>query len=264
MNEIEITNKLKRDSNLCEAVRRAQEELPLLPSGFSDKLMKRMNNLEKNKQNQKRKVRMVAILSSVAAACVILMWVFLRPQTPKQPIASAPAKEMNVQAVARTEKDEKIPHQQAIRDCDSVRRTEKLEKKIMLAEHKENKPLAYSQKVDKPNLKKRDNHPRAHRPIGEATPMIAKEDNPPITETEKFNPDTLGNDIFESRQNILIAMRLLSECEDIIRQEKQEFRNGLIEATFNAVPPSDNAILVKDENGDLNVVETGKRTIIEL
>ena len=39
MNEIEITNKLKRDSNLCEAVRRAQEELPLLPSGFSDKLM---------------------------------------------------------------------------------------------------------------------------------------------------------------------------------------------------------------------------------
>ena len=94
--------------------------------------------------------------------------------------------------------------------------------------------------------------------------MIAQEDTPPITETEKFNPDTLGNDIFESRQNILIAMRLLSECEDIIRQEKQEFRNGLIEATFNAVPPSDNAILVKDENGDLNVVETGKRTIIEL
>ena len=264
MNEIEITNKLKRDSNLCEAVRRAQEELPLLPSGFSDKLMKRMNNLEKNKQNQKRKVRMVAILSSVAAACVILMWVFLRPQTPKQPIASVPIKETSIQAVARTEKAEEVSHQQAVSDCDSVRRTEKLEKKIMLAEHKENKPLVYSQKVDKPNLKKRDNPPRAHHPIAEAAPMIAQEDTPPITETEKFNPDTLGNDIFESRQNILIAMRLLSECEDIIRQEKQEFRNGLIEATFNAVPPSDNAILVKDENGDLNVVETGKRTIIEL
>ena len=80
----------------------------------------------------------------------------------------------------------------------------------------------------------------------------------------KVYSDTIGSRIFQSPENALIAIRMLRECDDIINHETQEIRNEIIEATFNVAPPSGKAILVKDENGDLNVMETGKTRIIEL
>ena len=76
--------------------------------------------------------------------------------------------------------------------------------------------------------------------------------------------DTLGNHIFQSPENVLIAMKMLDECDAIYRNELQEVRNNVIDATFRVAPPSGSAILVKDMNGDLDVVDREKKRIIEL
>ena len=76
--------------------------------------------------------------------------------------------------------------------------------------------------------------------------------------------DTLGSHIFQSPENVLIAMKMLDECDAIYRNELQEVRNNVIDATFRVAPPSGSAILVKDMNGDLDVVDREKKRIIEL
>ena len=72
--------------------------------------------------------------------------------------------------------------------------------------------------------------------------------------------DTLGSGIWQREENVVLALQMLSECEQTIQREEQEVRNAIIEATFNAVPRPANVILVSDENGAYEVVET-KRII---
>ncbi len=74
--------------------------------------------------------------------------------------------------------------------------------------------------------------------------------------------DTLGTSIWQRRENVIRAVQLLSNCEADIRQEEQEIRNGIVEATFRATPQPKNAILVTNEAGDYEVIET--RSIIEI
>ena len=75
-------------------------------------------------------------------------------------------------------------------------------------------------------------------------------------------PDTLGNGIWRSERNVVIALQILSECEATIRREEQEVRNHIIQATFNATPQPANAVLVTNEAGDYEVIET--KTIREI
>lgn len=57
-------------------------------------------------------------------------------------------------------------------------------------------------------------------------------------------------------------MQMLAECETAIEKGEQEMRNTIIEATFNATPQPANVILVTNEAGDCEVIET--KTIIEI
>ena len=75
-------------------------------------------------------------------------------------------------------------------------------------------------------------------------------------------PDTLGSGIWQSRENVQRAVKILADCEATIRREEQEVRNDIIEATFRATPQPANAILVSNEAGDYEVIE--KRNIIEI
>jgi len=77
-------------------------------------------------------------------------------------------------------------------------------------------------------------------------------------------PDTLGQGIFESEENVLLAVQMLSECEATIRHEEQQVNNRIIEATFNALPQAENALLVTNENGDFEVIEVSEQTAIEI
>jgi len=78
--------------------------------------------------------------------------------------------------------------------------------------------------------------------------------------TRNSLPDTLGNGIWQRRENVETALRILSECEADIGRSEQQMRNHIIEATFRATPQPANVILVSDENGDYEVQET-KRII---
>ena len=74
--------------------------------------------------------------------------------------------------------------------------------------------------------------------------------------------DTLGNGIWRSERNVAIAIQMLSECEETILRKEQEMRNNIIQATFNATPQPANVVLVTNEAGDYEVIET--KTIIEI
>ena len=74
--------------------------------------------------------------------------------------------------------------------------------------------------------------------------------------------DTLGNGIWRSERNVTIAIQMLSECEETILREEQEMRNHIIQATFNATPQPANVVLVTNEAGDYEVIET--KAIIEI
>ena len=77
-------------------------------------------------------------------------------------------------------------------------------------------------------------------------------------------PDTLGQGIFESEENVRLAVQMLSECEATIRREEQQVNNRIIKATFNALPQAENALLVTNENGDFEVIEVSEQTAIEI
>lgn len=93
--------------------------------------------------------------------------------------------------------------------------------------------------------------PKKKVPVSEAIAQNSRQD---------ATADTLGSGIWQREENVVLALEMLSECEQTIRREEQEVRNTVIEATFNAVPRPANVILVSDENGAYEVVET-KRII---
>ena len=105
-------------------------------------------------------------------------------------------------------------------------------------------------------------HAKPTRPIKPV--KVAKAATPKKRPIKAELPDTLGQSIFESEENVRIAMQILCECEATIRQEKQQTRNYIIEATFNALPHAEDAQLVRGENGDLEVIQVSQQTAIEI
>lgn len=105
-------------------------------------------------------------------------------------------------------------------------------------------------------------HAKPTRPIKPV--KVAKTVAPKKRPFEAELPDTLGQSIFESEENVRIAMQILCECEATIRQEKQQTRNYIIEATFNALPHAEDALLVRGESGDLEVMQVSRQTAIEI
>ena len=93
---------------------------------------------------------------------------------------------------------------------------------------------------------------------------VAKTAAPKKQLAEAELPDTLGQGIFESEENVRLAVQMLSECETTIRREEQQVNNRIIKATFNALPQAENALLVTNENGDFEVIEVSEQTAIEI
>ena len=105
-------------------------------------------------------------------------------------------------------------------------------------------------------------HAKPTRPIKPV--KVAKAATPKKRPIEAELPDTLGQSIFESEENVRIAMQILCECEATIRREEQQTRNDIIEATFNALPHAEDALLVRGESGDLEVIQVSQQTAIEI
>ena len=67
-------------------------------------------------------------------------------------------------------------------------------------------------------------------------------------------PDTLGNGIWQSEENVVRALQMLADCEATIASQDQEVYNAMVKAVFNATPQSADAILVSNEAGDYEVI----------
>jgi len=221
-------NDIKKDTNLSEAVNRWEQQLPPMPDGLNERLMKRLQETSDATQSQRQRI---GIYSTIAAAACLLLIIgigkMLTPDrlTPQEEIVEIKAQ----QQLANTAQETVKPLQQLAN---------------------------ITKKTVKPSpLNSRGNMQCTHR-AAKGSKSIATE------RPTRQIPDTLGNSIWQSEQNVQRALQLLSECEATIRREEQEVRNHIIQATFNAMPQPANAILVTNENGDYEVIET--KNIIEL
>lgn len=226
MNDNDINNMLQHDAQLREAVRRHEQQSPPLPAGLNERVMQKMEKAEQDRHRMKKRVRTLLTLTS-AAACLLLL--LTRSLLTEEPTESAPVLEAKTKTITQTE---------------TTTKTEV----VALMEEKESADLHKC--VARKKLRKKV---RRKKPSIE-TKLVAKEQY----------ADTLGSHIFQSPENVLIAMKMLDECDAIYRNELQEVRNNVIDATFRVAPPSGSAILVKDMNGNLDVVDREKKRIIEL
>jgi len=96
--------------------------------------------------------------------------------------------------------------------------------------------------------------------------MVAKKiaAKPRIKTRKEEIPDTLGNGIWQSKENVMKAMQMLSECEVTIERGEQRIRNDIVRTTYQATPQSAHLQLVVCDNGDCMVVDDRQPVIIEL
>ena len=225
MNENDINNILQQDAQLREAVRQHEQQLPSLPAELNERVMQKMGKAEQDRHCMRKRVRILLALTSAAAACLLLLL---------------------TRSLSTREQTEPAP----VLETKNETKTITITKPKVMASVEEKEPEDLHRCVAKKKLRKKL---RKKKPVIE-TKLVAQEQY----------ADTLGSHIFQSPENVLIAMKMLEECDAIIRNEMQEVRNNVIDATFRVAPPSGSAILVKDMNGDLDVVDREKKRIIEL
>ena len=216
-----------KDTDLREAVRRRYAHTPPLPAGFTDRLMERMDTKPVVSHRRHGWGWM-----SAAAACLLIaigIGVYHKLHEAAQPIAQSDASNRAIGHVQSSNRTRPIFQSDAsnrvIGRIQSSNRTRPIEQ----SDASNRASATYRQK-------------KRTRP----------------TEI----PDTLGNGIWRSERNVALAIQMLSECEKTIQREEQEMRNHIIQATFNATPQPDNAVLVTNEAGDYEVIET--KTVIEI
>ena len=226
MNDNDINHILQHDAQLREAVRRHEQQSPPFPAGLNERVMQEMGKVEQDRHRMRKRVRILLALTSAAACLLLFMTRSLstREQTEPAPVLEAKTKTITI--------------------------SETMTKTVVEAPMEEKEPTDLHKCVARKKLRKKV---RRKEPSIE-TKLVAKEQY----------ADTLGSHIFQSPENVLIAMKMLDECDAIYRNELQEVRNNVIDATFRVAPPSGSAILVKDMNGDLDVVDREKKRIIEL
>ena len=226
MNDNDINHILQHDAQLREAVRRHEQQSPPLPAGLNERVIQEIGKVEQDRHRMRKRVRILLALTS-AAACLLLLLtrsLSIREQTEPTPVLEAETKTITI--------------------------TETTTKTEVEAPMEEKEPTDLHKCVARKKLRKK---------VRKKEPSIERE----LVAQEQY-ADTLGSHIFQSPENVLIAMKMLDECDAIYRNELQEVRNNVIDATFRVAPPSGSAILVKDMNGDLDVVDREKKRIIEL
>ena len=216
-----------KDTDLREALRRRYAATPLLPADFTDRLKERMDT--KPAVNYRR--RWWCWMSAAAACLLLMIGIGVYHQLNKAPQPIAQSGRTNQSIGAHQSINRGAPINPSGRTNQSIGARQSINRGALTKQ-----PVRTNQTIAKYQQKKRT-HP---------------------TEI----PDTLGNGIWRSERNVAIAIQMLSECEETILREEQEMRNHIIQATFNATPQPANVVLVTNEAGDYEVIET--KTIIEI
>lgn len=111
----------------------------------------------------------------------------------------------------------------------------------------------------------------AEEPAARPAPLRFKHVKKQLATSENI-PDTLGNDLWKSERNVMLAIQMLSECEEAIQRGEQAARNKMLEAEYRSTvkgPFGDEegqpAIeLVANENGDYEIIAANQQNIIEI
>ena len=106
--------------------------------------------------------------------------------------------------------------------------------------------IANVQKVQNPTAQKTKHMPRK---------VVKKQ------KASSEKPDTLGDGIWKQKENVVLALQMLAECE---ADGEQIERNTIVEAAFQSTIKPHPLQLVVSESGDYMVVDDSKPSIIEL
>ena len=219
--------KTNKDTDLREALRRRYANTPSLPTDFTERLRERMDT----KPAASHRRHWWGWMSAAAACLLIAIGVGVYYEFNKAPhsIAKLSAPDNKTECTQLSNRVHPIEQSSAPDE-------------VIECTHSSNRGAP-----TKPSG-------RTNRAIG------AHQSSNRARSTEIS--DTLGNGIWRSERNVAIAIQMLSECEETILREEQEMRNHIIQATFNATPQPANVVLVTNEAGDYEVIET--KAIIEI
>ena len=241
--------KTNKDTDLREALRRRYANTPSLPTDFTERLRERMDT----KPAVNHRGHWWGWMSAAAACLLIAIGVGVYYEFNKTPrsIAKLSAPDNKTECTQLSNRVQPIEQSSApdeVIECtQSINRVHPTRQS-----GRTNRAIETHQLSNRGAPTKQSG--RTNRAIGAHQPT--KRTRP--TEI----PDTLGNGIWRSERNVALAIQMLSECEKTIQREEQEMRNHIIQATFNATPQPANAVLVTNEAGDYEVIET--KTIIEI
>lgn len=111
----------------------------------------------------------------------------------------------------------------------------------------------------------------AEAPATRPAPLRFKHVRKQLAKSEEI-PDTLGSDLWKSERNVMLALQMLSDCEEAIRKGEQSARNMMVEAEYRSTvkgPFADAETspaieLIANENGDYEIVAANQQNIIEI
>ena len=218
--------KKNNDTDLREALQRKYANTPTLPADFADRLKERME-CKPAFSHRRHGLHWMS-----AAACLLIaigIGVYHELNRSPQPIAQSDTSNLTIEHVQSDNRT--CPIEQSVSPNQTIGHVQS-----------DNRYVPTKQSVST------NRQSATYRPTKRTRP----------TEI----PDTLGSGIWRSERNVAIAIQMLSECEEVILREEQEMRNHIIQATFNATPQPANAVLVTNEAGDYEVIET--KAIIEI
>ena len=219
--------KTNKDTDLREALRRRYANTPSLPTDFTERLRERMDT----KPAASHRRHWWGWMSAAAACLLIAIGVGVYYEFNKAPHSIA-----------------KLSAPDNKTECTQL-------------SHRVH-PIEQSSAPDEViECTQSSNRGAPIRPSGRTNQAIGAHQSSNRARSTEIS-DTLGNGIWRSERNVAIAIQMLSECEETILREEQEMRNHIIQATFNATPQPANAVLVTNEAGDYEVIET--KTIIEI
>jgi hypothetical protein len=227
-------NDINNDTNLREAVSRREQHLPPMPADLNERLMRRLQERHSTLKAPQSKNHCIRLYVAASILLIICIGTVLFTNKP-------------------TDYSLYTSHQM-----------ETQQKPVGLKRFQAGvRPLQKQMVTLAPKGRQNVLPP----PRGLATPRLSTGASPlPVVSTPLRGyhelPDTLGDGIWQSERNVVRAMQMLGECEAVIEKSEQEMRNTIVRATFNATPKPANAVLVTNEAGDCEVIET--KNIIEI
>ena len=236
MKQNDTVNILQKDYTLREAVNRREQKLPPLPADLNERVMGCLNPSPLQREREfKHRYWFYPAIAAVAASVLIIIGIGTSLKA-RRTDKSTGRDEIPVKVMAQTEARQ--------------------------GDRAVSRPVGATVNVTAPSS---DVAPASGLTSIQDSSAVAKrhQDSKIVARHVATIPDTLGNGIFKSERNVVLAVKMLSECETSIQKSEQSACNAVVEATYHAIPHP-HTTLVVCETGDYQIVGENQRTIIDI